>query len=504
MNPIDVRPHSYATMSESSPQKVTSKQIGLNVSIEPALRSKQARSQKDLKETMEQEIGDQAFTFPSEELARILSPKRLKRSEYPPEDLLPLSEYDCTVDEPAFKDALEDVLNKLRPFPKPPVSDERSCYPDLVKFLNNCVRLCHDSLDKQEGQKFIPKRLERCYCDLEFVVAKAVEEGVEGSRSLKPDITGRLGGSELDGKRLRWKPPADEPANGIVLPLEVKNSWNDLVPQAATYARGMFSQRPMQMFALVLAFNHIANEFRFLVFHRGGLAASVRLLIGKRDDRKGKEKGEEYLEGFARLFLTLALWTTAADTGIVPCGNDTTYLLPTDEDGEESMPLTVEKILFQSLCVRGRMTHVLLLRHQTQADLQPQEEQLKPDVQVAGSFGRFEMIARQDPKPQPLPGRPVRIRKTVQKYSAMGGGSHDPTKATTSTKPTSEKIAGQEPKPQPLPGRPVRIRKTVQRYSAMGGGSHDPTKATTSTKPTSEKIVPPPGRRSSICDLGVS
>ena len=121
------------------------------------------------------------------------------------------------------------------------------------------------------------------------------------------------------------------------------------------------------------------------------------------------------------------------------------------------MPLTVEKILFQPFYVRGRMTLVLLLRHQTQADLQPREEPLKSDVQVAESeFRRFEMIA------------------------------------------------GQDPKPQPLPGRPVRIRKTVQRYSAMGGGSHDPTKATTSTKPTSEKNVPPPGRRSSICDLGVS
>ena len=469
----DVRPHSSATVSESSPQKITSKQMGTNVSVEPALRSDQARSQRDLKDTMQEEIGNQAFTFPSEELARILSPKRLKYSDHSPGELLPLSEYDCTVDEQVFLNALDDVLEQLSPYARAPGSNERSCYSDLVEFLNKTVAACHNSLDNYEGHKSIPKRQERCYRDLEFVVARQVEKGVEESYPLKPDITGRLGGSELDGKRLLWKPPADQPANGIVLPVKVKKRWRDLVAQAATYARSLFSQRPTQMFALVLAFNHTANEFRFLVFHRGGLAASDPEFIGNVDNRKGKgkQKDKGHLKGFARLFLTLALWTTAADTGIVPCGNDTTYLLPTDEEGETFVPLTVEKLLFQSLCVRGRMTHVLLLRHRTQTDLdQPREEPLKPDVQVAGSLRRSEIFAKQDPKPQPPP-KPV----------------------------------------APQPRRGERSSKPVQKYSAMGGGSHGHTKTTTSTQRTLETDAPPSGapdqthsRRSLICDFGVS
>ncbi|KAJ7666542.1 hypothetical protein B0H17DRAFT_879763, partial [Mycena rosella] len=56
----------------------------------------------------------------------------------------------------------------------------------------------------------------------------------------------------------------------IQIPVEVKDNWPDMVAQAATYARCLFSASPSRAFALVLAYHHTDCELRFLIFHRGG------------------------------------------------------------------------------------------------------------------------------------------------------------------------------------------------------------------------------------------
>ena len=402
-------------MSTSTPQKHSSKQI------ESVLRSENPRSQHDLKKTMQVEIGDQVFQFPSKELSRILSPKQPKPTVVVGKELLPLSDYDCAVDKSAFEAALEIVVSRLEPYRGAPSSGgEASHYKPFVTYLNTCVAECHSALDDQrkskqvcDGQSMLPERSKRWYRDLRFVVGRTVAEGIEGAFPLKPDITGQLGASRRGEERLQWNPPSDQPTGGIVLPVEVKSDWKDLICQAATYARAKFSERPMQMFTIVLAFNHQSNEFRLLVFHRGGLAASQQEDIGVKGDSKG-------LEGFARLFLTLALWTTAEETGIVPCGDGTTYLLPADKEGETHVACTVKGIIFRSLCVRGRMTHILTLNPPKAEGSQPRKEpeSMKPDVEVRQPLERTQMFTGKGTKPWP-PQPPRRSPRIAQAKTAL-------------------------------------------------------------------------------------
>jgi len=302
---------------------------------------------------MEAEIADQTFSFPSLELARMLSPKSPKPGVETAGELRLLHQYNCTVDKKPFQDALDDAVKQLRTFtPQPAKSSESASYPGLVKFLTECVEACHNALDKQRD---LPVRQNRWYERLEFIVARNVMDRVDHASSLKPDIAGGKGISALSEDRLFWKPPPEKPTHRITLPVEVKNRWRDMVSQAATYARCLFSASPMRTFALVLAFNQEKNALRFLVFHHGGLTASEEYDITKRDG----------LKEVARLFLTLASWETAEDAGVITCYNDTTYLLPEDQDGTSHVVAEVEDILSWYLCIRGRMTFVSRLRLQT-------------------------------------------------------------------------------------------------------------------------------------------
>ena len=334
------------------------------------------RAQEDLEEVMEEEIRDQTFQFPSSELVRILSPKTLERYRtHNSEDFLDIDHYHCKVDEDPFDHALSYVVDHLDTFSPPSDPGEIAYYNPLAEFLTGCVRVCHDALDEQEG---FPDRQDRWYNDLEFVVEKSVASDVEDAAPHKPDIAGGKGISKLK-ERLCWTSP-DNPTRGIMLPVVVKNEWKSMVSQAATYARSLFARSPMRIFALVLAFNQKNKELRFMVFHHGGLAASHAYIITQ----------EEGLREVARLFLTLALWRTATEAGYVSCCNNTTYLLPADANGVNHLSAAVDAPLFQSLCIRGRMTHVFrLLLQALPRSLPPPEE---PSLQLLGT-GRSERLA---------------------------------------------------------------------------------------------------------------
>ncbi|KAF9788656.1 hypothetical protein BJ322DRAFT_652705 [Thelephora terrestris] len=220
---------------------------------------------------------------------------------------------------------------------------------------------CHDVLDKQNE---FPERPERWYHELEFVVGTPMADGTEGAAVLKPDIMGGNGISKLEGP-LFWKPPTDQLAHQAMLPVGAGNCWRKMVAHAATYARSLFGANPMRVFALILGFNRDNNQLRFLVFHRGGLAASHPYDLTQEDG----------LKEVARLLLTLASWRTAADAGFITCGDDTTHLLPVDKEGEQHVRATVKEIIFRSPCVRGRMTQVFLLLLPTNAP--PADQELK-------------------------------------------------------------------------------------------------------------------------------
>jgi hypothetical protein len=294
--------------------------------------------------------------------------------------LLHLNDYDCKVDEKAFDDALGEVVAQLEPLSPPKASGstetESSCSQSLALFLTRCVTACHIALDKQ---KQFPERQKRWYNDLEFFVGNRAAGGIDGAASFEPDIAGAkvLPKVEVEGEGIHWNPPADRPHHVIVLPVEVKEDWRDMVSQAAAYVRSSLFASPMRIFALALAFKHDSNQLRLLVFHRGGLAASLPYDITKANEMKE----------VARLFLTLTSWSAPAEAGIIPCCNETTYLLPADEEGNSRFSATVESMLFQSLCVRGKMTRVSLLRLSTNADLRPlAEEPPKPSIESAGEI----------------------------------------------------------------------------------------------------------------------
>jgi hypothetical protein len=417
-------------MSVSSPKRTTSKQISANVEFQTIRRSHHLRSQHTLKVTMKDEIGDQTFRFPSNELARILSPKAPKPGITASGKFLRIQHYDCLVDSTEFKSALKVVITRLDPFPTTKRLNEESYYKTLAPFLTKLITKCHGALDNHHR---FPERRNRWYNKLHFLVGRPAAVGTDGAAPLKPDITGTLKEKKKEGEeeeRLYWNPPSDQSALEIVLPVEVKGDWKDMISQAATYARSMFSARPNRIFALALAFNQKTKELMFLAFHHGGLAASEPYDISK---RKG-------LEDVARLFLTIALWSTAEEAGFVPCCNDTTYLLPADKEGKDHMSLTVERTLFQSLCVRGRMTHVLLLRLPTDTppadSLPPRTESPKPDFQLSNMVRRSKRIAARNT---------TSLNPDLDVDTSGGSGSQDPTPTetttTTSTTGTSEGVA---------------------------------------------------------------
>jgi len=201
---------------------------------------------------MEDEITNRAFGFPPPpELARMLSPKTPKRGIEVAGELLRLHDYNCIVDRQPFLAALDDVVAQFRTFtPQPAGSGESVSYPSLAEFLTECVEACHKALDRQHG---FPLRQDRWYQRLEFTVARQVGDRVDHASPLGQTLRAEKEYQHLE--QLYWRPPLKKPAHRIMLPVEVKSSWRDMVSQAATYARSPFSANPTRTFALVPAFN---------------------------------------------------------------------------------------------------------------------------------------------------------------------------------------------------------------------------------------------------------
>jgi hypothetical protein len=114
-----------------------------------------------------------------------------------------------------------------------------------------------------------------------------VKDGIRGAYALKPDGAGvRLSSNELSQiqlPRLWWRPKS---LKDLMLDIAVqsKDDWGELIQQAATYTRALNNAKPLRQFSLVIAYNHVLREMRFLVFHAGGLTASRGLYLEKRKD----------------------------------------------------------------------------------------------------------------------------------------------------------------------------------------------------------------------------
>ncbi|KAJ3784708.1 hypothetical protein GGU10DRAFT_314422 [Lentinula aff. detonsa] len=298
---------------------------------------------------MRPELNGQTWEFDYKPLAQALSAKTRKSSAPPvgPEQVDTLENYDFAIDklqsqiDKAYKSFAREKPERLLVKKERP---EREHYQSIIAFMNQGIG---SSLAR------LPKDHKALYGDLKFYVwDKPTKDGIEGAQPLKPDGAGVLGfeADELDN--LFWSPPA-EGGQQIAIPVEVKGSWSELVLQAATYARCMFSASPLRQFVPVIGYKQNEHSLRFLVFHRGGCTSSEPLDLDEPDGQKG----------FIHLLVSILTWRTRADAGFPAWCNDAQVCLPRRKAGDSS-PLTVDidRILHYSVCVRGRAPRVFRIR----------------------------------------------------------------------------------------------------------------------------------------------
>jgi hypothetical protein len=215
------------------------------------------------------EIDDQTYQFPPDEVARMLSPKRLKDGLSSPQPLL--KDFDCLIDETVVKDAMKQVPELKAVSDDNPgwdTNSERRNYESIAKFLNTCVQECdkvydaiHQKLALQKDPRFkVVARTKRWLPGLRFAkYDKVTGDGIDNASALKPDFVG-VDDVEVPNEEdflCWWSLPSPEiaetgkgkkrkdiPNFEIAVPGEVKGDWKEMVQQAGTYARGLFAASP--------------------------------------------------------------------------------------------------------------------------------------------------------------------------------------------------------------------------------------------------------------------
>lgn len=124
--------------------------------------------------------------------------------------------------------------------------------------------------------------------------------------------------------------------------------WKDLVRQAGTYARCLFMASPLRKFSAVLGYEHVLPEFRFLVFHHGGLTSSQALKLSAANGIKD-----------LHIFLAIMSWKTVVVAGLPLWCNDSNMNLP---GAEGCQAVRVMKVLYNTLSLRSRCARVVLVR----------------------------------------------------------------------------------------------------------------------------------------------
>ena len=299
-------------------------------------------SQDTPEHTVRDELANHTWQFDAATVAKMLSPKT-RKSPFDPHDIDTLDDYDIPKID---ADVLKQAADSLKSTPKlPKLKTESRLYSPLCVFLNHCVQVCRQALNLEDGY----------YDDLNFIVWNhPMVDDIAGIKPLKPHLAGgkSLPKSEIIIKAagLYWQPPSSSD-HQLLIPVELKNNWPDLVCQAGMDAYCLFNVSPLRQFALALGYNHIQQEFRFLIFHRGGLTSSLPLNPNSKTDRLD----------ILRIFLAILSWKTPAHAGFPTWCNDSEMELPANATGDESIRVQVKKVLSQNPCIRGRASHVSLV-----------------------------------------------------------------------------------------------------------------------------------------------
>jgi len=218
---------------------------------------------------------------------------------------------------PPIEPAIKSLKTKLRSHPELGASSfssggerERAVYPPgLALILNSCIDSCVEVIEKDS---FTP----RWFSGLQFVVCgKEVGDGIDRVKKLKHDLLAGLNKSPKISQNieLHWNiPQEDENNRRLLLPVEVKRFDAEMVKQAATYAREINSAIPFRAFELVLLYNHVSDQFRFLIFHRGGLTCSEPISL--HSTSKTQYTLPDYTS-LVEMFMSILSWTKEEDFG---------------------------------------------------------------------------------------------------------------------------------------------------------------------------------------------
>lgn len=369
--------------------KVTSRTAVINPD-NPTSAPSSDRRQKELMGIMRGEISRQTWQFKdARRISRILSPKK----HIPGRSRDDIDGFDCTVDGPEFTTAFKEAARQLErdQWAWGPYHKEKDSYDDIGKFLNACVTAGSKALSD--------KALEGTwYQNLTFVkYDKVMGDGIGDAPPLRPDIAGV--NDKNPAPTLYWSPSDGLDRSRMLLPVEVEDEWSELIAQAATYGRSLFSANSSRVFALVLGVNHRTKTLRFLLFHRGGLTTHTELQL---DTPEGRAE-------ILRVIMTILLWSEAQHAGFVSTSNDLHHLLPVSPDSH--MKATVTNVIHHSDCVRGRATRVTRLTCHSpnsgdtlEASVSPKN--LEPSTTTQATVHRSQCLmnnARAQSPPLPLP-----------------------------------------------------------------------------------------------------
>ena len=248
------------------------------------------------------------WQFDTNRLARVLSPKMRKFPLKPGQ----VDNLDAYIDNTIPNEVLQNAMTFFGMPPTFPNSKaESDHYEPLCKLLNNCVEACHKALRDSKGEY---------YRDLKFV---------------------------------KWDNPCSN-EHELLLPVEIKKGWKDLVCQAGLYARCLFMASPLRKFALVLGYEYDSQEIRILVFHHGGLTSSKSLKLNANGT-----------EDLLHMLLAILSWKTVVDAGLPLWCNDSNMILP-GEKGPQVVQL--KKVLHDTFTLRGRCARVILVDESDKRD----------------------------------------------------------------------------------------------------------------------------------------
>ncbi|KAJ6607621.1 hypothetical protein B0H10DRAFT_2227628 [Mycena sp. CBHHK59/15] len=364
--------------------------------------------------------------------------------------------YICLVDDAVVASALDGI--EVPSSTSKPVDRESQSYQTLCVFLNDCGRAINSAYDRLAhahpsiGEFVLKPQEKRWYPQLHFHPNdEATADGIDSAAPLKPDIVG-LHEKDFNPKALPccWGFSAAKNPQ-VRIPVEAKKAWPELIWQAGTYARALRSATPERALRLVFGYNQVTCDFRVLIFHNGGLAASLPCDLRSASGRKD----------VVRMLWSVFLWQDAEDAGF-PSFTDGDQLALYGSENTDYIARRVS-ILSHSLSCRGRGTLVIKAQLGLLADTRIEVASfigLKPQTCLDGGPRRTRAStqsktqASRDRKDQ----RDAKKTSTLgQQQSGSGGKNPASSELVKSRKPASPQPSSPGSQQSPAPPIPADI-----------------------------------------------